>query len=470
MYSEKIEKLSTGANAADIFEAQKKFFQSEKTFDADFRIAQLEKLLSAILFNEKKIYEAVNADFNKSELESVLSESGLALKEIRFIKSKLRRWIKPKRVATQLINFLGYSKIYHVPYGNVLLINPWNYPFLLNFMSLAGSIAGGNVTIIKPSELVPNSSALLKEIIENIFEPNYVSVIEGDANLSKQLLELNFDFIFFTGSERVGKIVAQKAAETLTPFALELGGKSPALVTNNANIKIAAKRIAWGKFLNAGQTCVAPDYVLVDNSVKENFLYELIQAFECFGNKDYSMTVDYARIVNENHFDRLIQYLREGKIIYGGEHEREQNFISPTVIDEIDFDSPVMKEEIFGPILPVIGYDNFNEALKKIASLPPALAGYIFSESKHETDKFISTVKFGAGAVNDTIAQFGSQTIPLGGLANSGFGKYHGYESFNLFTHAKGIISKPTWLDLPIRYPPYSNWKKKIIELIYKKF
>lgn len=426
--------------------------------------------MEVILTNEKKIAEAVYADFHKSELESALSETGLAIKEIRFIKSNLRSWTKPKRVTTQLINFLGFSKIYHVPYGNVLLINPWNYPFLLSFMSLAGSIAGGNVTIIKPSELVPNSSALLKELIEKTFPQEFVAVIEGDSLIAQQLLNEKFDFIFFTGSERVGKIVAQKSAETLTPFALELGGKSPAIVTANANIRIAAKRIAWGKFLNAGQTCVAPDYVLIDESVKENFLNELYKKFDDFFRGEKIISEDYARIVNRNHFNRLLKYLNDGTVVYGGEIDEEKLFISPTIINNINFKSPVMQDEIFGPLLPIISYRNLTEAIKEVSKLPTPLSAYLFTEEKSESDKLIASLKFGGGAVNDTIAHFGSQTLPLGGLANSGFGRYHGYESFNLFTHRKGIINKPTWLDLPIRYPPYSKFKQKIIELIFKKF
>lgn len=397
-----------------------------------------------------------------------MSETGLAIKEIRFIKNNLRRWAKPIRKTTQPINFLGFSKIYHVPYGNVLLINPWNYPFLLNFMSLAGSIAGGNVSIIKPSELVPNSSALLKEMIEKTFLPEYISVIEGDAEVAKKILDEKFDFIFFTGSERIGKIVAQKSAETLTPFALELGGKSPAIVTKNANIRTAAKRIAWGKFLNAGQTCVAPDYVLVDEVVHDLFVKELINAFDNFFDTEKRASKDYARIVNEKHYSRLLEYLKSGKIIFGGEHDEKELFISPTIISECDFHSPIMQEEIFGPLLPVISYNNLNDAIAEIEKLPVPLSAYFFSEEKNEIEKLISSIKFGGGAVNDTIAQFGSQTIPFGGLGNSGFGRYHGYESYKLFSHAKGIISKPAWLDLPIRYPPYTKFKQKIISFIFK--
>ncbi|MGK7369784.1 MAG: aldehyde dehydrogenase family protein, partial [Candidatus Halalkalibacterium sp. M3_1C_030] len=358
------------------------------------------------------------------------------------------------------------SYIYRQPYGVSLVIGAWNYPLLLSLSPALGSMAAGNCTIIKPSEISSHTSALLAEVINSNFDPGYLKVIEGAAETTQQLLDEPLDYIFFTGSTRVGKIIMKEAAKQLTPVTLELGGKSPAIVHSDADVKTAAKRIAWGKFLNAGQTCVAPDFVYVHENLKQSLLKHLIEEITDFYGSDPRKSSDFARIINDKHYNRLKSYLDNGSIVAGGRTSEQDLYISPTILDNICWDDKVMQEEIFGPILPVMAYDDLTVAIDILKSKPTPLSLYLFTDSKDVEEKVIKELPFGGGCINDTIAHLGNLNLPFGGLGQSGFGNYHGKSSFDIFTHKKSIMKKPTWLENPMRYAPYSGklkWLKKFI-------
>lgn len=453
-------------NSAESVSCQHTYFDKGETLDVSFRIAQLKKLKSILKRHEDDILDAIEKDFNKPSFESYGTEVGILYSEIDHILKNIRKWTKPERVRGSLINFPSRSYIYHQPYGVSLVIGAWNYPVLLSLSPVLGSMAAGNCSIIKPSEITENSSGLLAEIINSNFDERYLKVIEGAAETTQELLAQPFDYIFFTGSKKVGKIIMQKAAEQLTPVTLELGGKSPAIVNSDADISIAARRIAWGKFLNAGQTCVAPDYVYVHKNIKEAFLKNLTEEISNFYGTDPQKSPDYTRIINKEHFSRLKEYLDNGSVVSGGNTDEDECYIEPTVLDHINWEDEVMKEEIFGPILPVMAFEDLNSVLNTIKAKPTPLSLYVFSKDADIQQKIIRHVPFGGGCINDTVAHLGNHNLPFGGLGESGFGSYHGKRSFKVFSHEKSIMKKPTWLDNPLRYAPYSGklkWLKKFI-------
>ncbi|WP_339918231.1 aldehyde dehydrogenase [Yeosuana marina] len=448
---------------------QKTYFLTEETKSLDFRKTMLLRLKSELIKQEEHIIDALYADFKKPKFESVLSETAIVLSELDLTLKKLNAWVKPKRVFPSLLNFPSTDKIYYEPYGTVLVIAPWNYPYQLAILPVIGAIAAGNTVVLKPSELTPNTSKIIETIIQNVFNENYVAIVQGDASVAQELLKQHWDYIFFTGSVKVGKIVAQAAANYLTPTTLELGGKNPCIIDESANIKLAAKRIAWGKFLNAGQTCIAPDYILIHNSVKQEFTKALRDEIELFYSKNPEESEDFARIINTGNFKRLANILDNEHIVIGGETNEDDLFIAPTVVDEPSIDSEVMKDEIFGPILPILSYSNEDDINKIIRTYNKPLSLYVFSNNKTFANKMISTYSFGGGAINDTIVQFANPKLPFGGVGSSGLGAYHGKHTFYTFSHKKPVVKRGTWLDVPMRYAPYRG-KTKLAKFFLKYF
>lgn len=444
---------------------QHTYFKTNITRDLSFRIEQLNKLKSVLKKHEEQLLEALKKDFRKPALESYGTEIGFLYSEIDHILRHIKKWVKPERVWGSLINFPSRNYIYRQPFGVTLVIGAWNYPLLLSLSPALGAIAAGNCTIIKPSEISEHTSALLADIINSNFEEGYLRVIEGAAETTQALLDEPLDYIFFTGSTRVGRIIMEKAAKQLTPLTLELGGKSPVIVHSDADVTVAARRIAWGKFMNAGQTCVAPDYVYVHKDLKQSLLDKLGEEITAFYGSKTKESSDYARIINHKHFSRLKGYLDNGKIVTGGETDEKELFIAPTILEEVGWDDEVMQEEIFGPVLPVMSYENLNETLDIIREKPTPLSLYVFTSDQTIEHKIINELPFGGGCINDTIAHLGNHNLPFGGLGQSGFGNYHGKNSFEIFSHQKSIMKKPTWMDNPMRYAPYSGklkWLNKI--------
>ncbi|MEJ2165862.1 MAG: aldehyde dehydrogenase [Desulfobacterales bacterium] len=446
---------------------QKKFFDSGESRDVGFRTAQLDALHSVIRDNQKKILEALHQDLSKSTYEGYLTEVGLVLDEIRFVRKHLAKWVKPKRVRTHLFQFPGASYIYSEPYGVVLIISPWNYPFQLVVAPLIGSVAAGNCSVLKPSEFAPATAGIISEIIGQNFDRSFIAVIEGDAQVSSALLDEKFDYIFFTGGAEIGKIVMAAAARRLTPVTLELGGKSPCIVNRDADSTTAARRIVSGKFINAGQTCIAPDYLLVHRSIKAELIDRMQTFISRFYGPDPRQSPDYPRIINEKHFQRLETLLRDGKIIAGGRTDKQELYIAPTILDEVTWEDTVMQQEIFGPILPVIAFDDLSEAIPRIKSLPPPLTLYLFTNDERQREKIIQDIPFGGGCINDTLLHFTNPDLPFGGIGSSGIGSYHGKKSFDTFSHQKSIFRKYSRFDAPLRYPPYGN-KLRILKKIMR--
>lgn len=441
-------------NILETLEKQRKFFNSGKTRPVEFRISQLRTLKQAIKNHEPRIIEALATDLAKSEFEAYETEIGNTYQEINFAIKHLPSWVKPEKVPTPLTIFPSRSFIYKEPRGTSLIIGPWNFPFQLNVIPLLGSIAAGNTSIIKPSEVAPATSRILAELIAKSFSDDYIAVFEGDAEVAKELLAQKFDTIFFTGGTRIGREVAEHAARNLTPAILELGGKSPCVVDVNTNLQITARRIVWGKFLNAGQTCIAPDYVLVHRSEKTSLLTKMKeQIVNLFGN-DPSKSPDFPRIINERHFDRLLSLIN-GNIFEGGNHDRASRYIAPTIIRDVDFEHPSMNDEIFGPVLPVLEYENLDDAIQLINKHRHPLALYLFTNNKDTEEKIINGISFGTGCINDCLVQFQNPNLPFGGVGTSGIGSYHGKNSFDAFSHRKSIVKSTPSLDLPLRYPPY---------------
>lgn len=450
-----------------VLEKQRDYFASGETKAIDFRIQQLKKLYQAIEDYEDEILEALHEDLNKVGFEAYATEIGLVLEEITYLLKNMKKFLKPKRVRTPLSQFPSVSRVYKEPYGQVLIIAPWNYPFLLTISPLVGALAAGNTAVIKPSEFAPATSAILKRIIEKTFDPAYVTVVEGAVEVNQSLLTKDFDFIFFTGSTEVGKIVMEKASQHLTPVVLELGGKSPAIVDETADIKMAAKRIAWGKGINAGQTCVAPDYVLVQEEVKAELIQELMKYFTEFFGEDAEKNDEYPKIINEKHYQRLTALVETGEVIYGGQQNDNSRQLNLTMMDQVSWDDPIMQEEIFGPILPILSYKNLDEAIGAIKARPKALALYLFTESKAIEERVLTEVSFGGGAINDTLTHLASPYMGFGGVGQSGMGNYHGKDSIDTFSHSKSILKKSSWIDLPFRYPPYET-SKKLLKMIMR--
>ena len=447
---------------------QRVFFWSGRPHKVSFRIEALQKLKRAIIANEREICAALAEDLGKPELEAVISEIALVTREIDFICSHLRRWVKPQRVRTSLLNVPARGSVRCEPLGVALIIGPWNYPFQLLLSPLVGALAAGNCALLKPSELTTHTAEVVGRIIAETFAPEYVSVVQGGPEVAQALLDEHFDIIFFTGSTRVGRLVMQAAARHLTPVILELGGKSPAIVDADADLAMAARRIVWGKFFNAGQTCVAPDYLLVHDDVKQELLDRMAARIaECYG-PDPQQSPDYARIVNLAHFDRLAAYLADGTLVAGGALDRDTRYLAPTILDGVSWQSPVMQEEIFGPILPVVSFNDNDDALELISRHPSPLALYYFSRDADKQRRFMTAGTFGGGCVNDTIIHLTEHHLPFGGVGSSGQGRYHGKASFEAFSHVKSVLERGTWLDLPLRYPPYAG-KLKLLKALFKR-
>ena len=450
-----------------LFERQQKFFLTGRTLDLAFRKRALQKLKTTILEHESDFYDALFQDLHKSQFESYATEIGFVLEELSFNMKKLRKWKRPKKVSSGLVSFPAKSRITYEPLGTVLIIAPWNYPFQLLVAPLIGAIAAGNTVILKPSEISVNTGLALEKIINAAFDEEYVHVVTGGSEVSQQLLEIDFNHIFFTGSPRVGKIIMQAAAKKLIPVTLELGGKSPCIVNKDVNLKLAARRIAWGKFLNAGQTCIAPDYLLVHEEIKGALIQEIENAVHQFFGTDIKQSPDYPRIISRPNMERLAMLLEGVKVVSGGNYDLEERYFEPTIIDEADFEKPVMQQEIFGPVLPVISYRELDEAIHLINNRPRPLALYVFASSRNFQKKVVAEVPAGGVTVNDTLMHIASNKLPFGGVGNSGIGKYHGFESFKTFSNAKPVVYRGTWLDVPIRYAPYKS-KLKIIKYLMR--
>ncbi|MGB6268321.1 MAG: aldehyde dehydrogenase [Olleya sp.] len=441
----------------ELIQQQKDFFKTRQTLDVSYRKELLNTLLVELIKREDDITEALYKDFKKPEFESVLTETAIVIQDLKHTIKKLKSWAKPKRVFPSLLNFPSSDYLYSEPYGTILVIAPWNYPYQLAITPLVGAIAAGNTVVLKPSELTPNTSALISKIVKLVFKPEHVTVVEGDVDVSTKLLEQTWDYIFFTGSVTVGKIVAKAAAPNLTPITLELGGKNPCIIDDTANITLTAKRIVWGKFVNAGQTCIAPDYILIHQSKKEDFYKAMKTEIKEAYSSTPQQSKDFARIINEKNFERLAKMLENENCIIGGQIDKENLYISPTLIDEPQLDSEVMKDEIFGPILPVISYQNEADLDRVIDSYNKPLSLYVFGTNSAKAKQLMQKYSFGGGCINDTIIHFANHRLPFGGVGNSGIGAYHGQHTFNTFSHKKAVVKKGNWLDLPMRYAPYKG-------------
>lgn len=443
---------------------QREFFASCQTRDISFRLRQLKKLKTAILKREKAIADALWTDLHKSFEEAYLTEISIVLQEIDYHIRHLKRWAKPKRVRTPIHLLPSSSKIIFEPMGVTLIMAPWNYPFQLLMAPLVGAISAGNCAVLKPSPYTRNTAKLMAEMIAEVFDPEYIAVVQGDRTVNEQLLKQRFDMIFYTGSPAVGKVVMRAAAEHLTPVVLELGGKSPCIVDKEANLTLAAKRIAWGKFINAGQTCIAPDYLLVHESVKSELIEKIKVAIHDFFGTDIKQSPHFGRIVNDNAFERLSRYLQDGKIVLGGEIDLSERYIAPTILDKVMPEDAVMQEEIFGPILPITTFAEMDEAISFVNSNPKPLAFYYFGKQE-KAEQVFSKTSSGGGCINDTVIHIANHRLPFGGVGNSGMGKYHGKESFLAFSNRRSVVSSSTTVDLPLKYPPYRffKWVRKFV-------
>ncbi len=442
------------------------FFETHQTKDLSFRKKQLTKLEQVLKDNEKALYEAIYLDFKKSEFDTFTSELALLYHDIKQAKRCLNKWASIKKVPTNFLNFPAKSYIIPEPLGVCLVIGAWNYPYQLSLAPAIAAIAAGNTVVIKPSEIPKNTSAILAKIINQNFNSEFLTVVEGGVPETTQLLNQDFDKIFFTGSTAVGKIVYQAAAKNLIPVTLELGGKSPAIVTQSANLKMTVKRIVWAKFLNAGQTCIAPDYILVDKQIEEDFLKLLVA--EIKKEKFDVNNGNYVQIINSKNIERLQKLLDNNKIYFGGEIDKENRVFKPTVMHQVSFTDAVMKDEIFGPILPVISYQSLDEAILKAKKLPKPLSCYVFSSNRKEIKEVLSKYSFGGGAVNEAVMHISNPNLPFGGVGQSGIGSYHGEAGFKTFSHYKSILDKPTWIELNIKYYPHTSKKLAIIKQLFK--
>ncbi|MCD5323103.1 MULTISPECIES: aldehyde dehydrogenase [Pontibacillus] len=453
-------------NTEELVHHQRTFYYTESTKPFSFRKEQLTNLRNMIAENEEAIIGALYKDLHKSEFESYTTEIGFLYSEITSTIKNLKDWMKPQKVKTPLTHAGSKSYLYKEPYGVTLIIAPWNYPFQLALAPVIGALAGGNTVILKPSELTPETSILLKKMVSKWFDASIFTVVEGDAEVSQELLEQRFDLIFFTGSVPVGKIVMEKASQHLTPVLLELGGKSPTIVDEDANLDLAAKRIAWGKYTNAGQTCIAPDYLYVHRSVKPELMSKLKAAIKDLYGEDPLYNEEYSHIVNRRHYERLCNYLHDGELLTGGEHDADLNAIEPTILDHISWDDSIMQEEIFGPILPVLTFDQLDEVIDEVRNHEKPLALYYFSKNEQKQEEILEKLSFGGGCINDTLFHVANPHLPFGGVGQSGVGTYHGKASFDAFTHSKGIVKQTTKFDLSIRYPGRKHGLKLIKKLL----
>ncbi len=452
----------------EILQRQRDFFQTQHTKDVSFRKKTLKRLQEEIVKREDAICDALYADFKKPKFETLAAETQFVLAELNYTLKKIDSWASPKRVSASWMNWPSSDYIYKEPYGAVLIIAPWNYPFQLAIAPLIGAIAAGNTAVVKPSEVTPHTAAIVSEIIKAVFDPAHVTVVEGGVEVSQQLLAEKWDYIFFTGSTQVGKIVYESAAKHLTPVTLELGGKNPCIVDDTASIALAAKRIVWGKFLNAGQTCIASDYILVHENVKDKLVDALKENItKCYG-ENVEASPDFSRTVSQKHYTGLKEMLVGEDILFGGQSNDEDYYLAPTLVNEPQMDSKLMAGEIFGPILPIISYNTEDDIHKYITNYGKPLATYVFSNNKKFQQKIIDTYSFGGGAINDTVIQITNKRLPFGGVGQSGIGAYHGKISFDIFSHHKAIIKKANWFEAPVRYPPYNvplKFVKKIKHL-----
>lgn len=452
-------------NFHQIVNNQKAFFSEGKTKDITFRKKQLKKLKEVLKTNEDFLYASIADDFSKSKFDTYTTELSFLYAEIDYFIKNLSRLAKPKRVCTNLANLPGSSKIYADPLGCCLVIGAWNYPYQLTLLPVICAMAAGNTVVVKPSEIADRTAKTMVKLISDNFPSSYLCAVEGGVPETTALLKEQFDKIFFTGSPKVGKIVYEAAAKNLTPVTLELGGKSPVIVTQSANITIAAKRMVWGKFLNAGQTCIAPDYVLVEKSVEGELLEKIRFYLEKF---DYTASSEhYTQIINQRNFDRLQSLIDKNKIVWGGETNPQQRYLSPTILKDVSWDDLVMQDEIFGPILPVLTYEKFDDALQEIRQREKPLAAYLFTSDSGEKKAFCESISFGGGCINDTVMHLSNPRLPFGGIGNSGIGNYHGKYGFEAFSHQKSVLSKATWGEPDLKYPPYSakklSWIKKLL-------
>lgn len=449
---------------SEIVKKQKEFFKSGKTLDVKYRLYYLKKFYAAIKDNLDEIHAGLKKDLGKSESESYMCETGLALSELTHMIKHIKKYAAPKKVKTPLAQFASKSYRLPSPYGTVLVMNPWNYPFLLSIDPVIAAVAAGNTVVLKTSAYSPATNEAIKRVISSVFPEEYVAVIFGGSQVNAVLFDTKFDYIFFTGSKNVGKIVYAKAAENLTPVTLELGGKSPCIVDETANIPLAAKRIVFGKFLNLGQTCVAPDYIMCNEKIHDRLISEIKLQIEKQFGKEPLENPAYGKIINEKHFNRLLGLIDKDKVICGGNYSGEELKIAPTVLDGATFDDAVMQEEIFGPILPVITYKTIDEVIDRVESCDAPLAAYLFSTDKKRIKKLTSELGFGGGCVNDVVIHLATSNMPFGGFKESGMGSYHGKQGFDTFTHYKSIVDKKNWIDLPMRYQPYKKSNDKLVK------
>ncbi|PKV49821.1 aldehyde dehydrogenase (NAD+) [Aquimarina sp. MAR_2010_214] len=448
-----------------VIDQQRLFFNTNTTRDISFRIKELKQLKNVLQKNEKLLYNSIYADFKKSEFETYVTELSIIYHEIDLALVKIKKWNRKRKVRTGLTNLPGRSYIIPEPYGSILVIGAWNYPYQLSLCPAIAAIAAGCTVILKPSEVPSKTSATMASLINQNFDPAFFKVIEGGVKETSDLLKIKFDKIFFTGSVSVGKIIYQAAAKHLTPVTLELGGKSPAIITKDVDINMTAKRLVWAKFLNAGQTCIAPDYVIIDSSIRDQFLLAMKDHIK---KSDYNVNHhNYTQIINDKNFDRLNNLIDSDKIYVGGLGNPEERVIPPTILKDVLFSDKVMQEEIFGPILPVLSFDSIEEAITKIKTLSKPLSCYVFTKNKAIKNKVLNEISFGGGAVNDAVMHFTEQSLPFGGVGDSGIGNYHGKYGFDAFSHFKSILQKPFWIELNLKYAPYSakklKWLKRII-------
>lgn len=452
-----------------VLQKQERFYHSGKTRDVEFRLEQLSKLRAAIQEYETRILDALAADMKKPQFEAYVSEVGFIYQEINYVLKHLNRWTKPQRVSTPLLHQPGSSRIYTEPKGEVLIISPWNYPFQLLISPMIGAIAAGNCVVLKPSEIAPHTSRVVRDMIQSHFPEEFVAVFEGGVEITQQLLNERFDHIFFTGSTAVGKMIMAAAAKHLTPVTLELGGKSPCIVDSETNVEVTARRIVWGKYFNAGQTCVAPDYLYVHSSVKGKLLNALQAQIKDFYGDNPAQSPDYARIINDRHFNRLRSLLAKGTPIVGGQTQEQERYIAPTILDHVTWQDPIMQEEIFGPILPILEYQDLSEVIQNVRIQPKPLALYFFSTNHDNQRKVLENLSFGGGCINDTIVHLSNPDLPFGGIGDSGMGNYHGRKSFEAFSHTKSVLKKSFFADIKLRYPKYGGklwWVKKLLPWI----
>lgn len=448
-----------------LVERQRAFFNTGRTIDISYRMQALNKLYNALKEWEGRLNAAVKEDLNKSVHEAYMCETGLTMSELNYMKKHVKKWSRRTRAVTPLAQFAAKSFVVKEPYGVTLVMSPWNYPILLTLEPLIGAIAAGNCCIVKPSAYSPAASAVIKAMISEIFPEEYVAVVLGGRKENSALLDQKFDYIFFTGGVTVGRLVMEKASKNLTPVTLELGGKSPCVIDRTANIKIAAKRIVFGKFLNCGQTCVAPDYVLVEKSVKEELVEELIKQIRLQYGDNPLDNKDYGKMINERHYNRVMGLIDKNKTVIGGYGSKDTLQIAPTILCGVTESDAVMQEEIFGPVLPVIEVSHIDEAYRFVKSRPQPLALYLFTSDSDTEKRFLNTAAFGGGCVNDTIIHLATSKMGFGGVGGSGMGSYHGKKSFDTFSHEKSIVKKYTWLDLPMRYQPYKKMYEKLIRM-----